>query len=127
MSRSSRSRGARQRSKNVRKASQRRNLQARPQQPIPDNTTVRTTVATVAAWSGVALGLVDVYPSLFPWRTSSDQVLGVVICVLIAALGARLSQLSTKNRLDLLIVFIIVTLLLVIGMDAMTISTTAGS
>jgi len=57
----------------------------------------------------------------------SDQVLGVVICVLIAALGARLSQLSTKNRLDLLIVFIIVTLLLVIGMDAMTISTTAGS
>jgi len=83
--------------------------------------------AAVAGWLGLTLGLVDVYPSLFPWQSETDRILGILICLLVAGLGARMAYLIGKNTLDWPIALITITLLIAIGLDAMISSSAAFS
>ena len=61
-------------------------------------------VTNGCSWCGLALGLINIYATLYPWTTLSDRAVGVLLCVLVAAIGARITVLALRVQLDWLLV-----------------------
>jgi hypothetical protein len=79
----------------------------------------------VGGWIGVTVGLLNVYPTLYPWISTVDKALGILICVLISAVGARVVHASGEGTCDLILTILILALLLIIAFAA--IPPTAGA
>jgi hypothetical protein len=65
-------------------------------------------VAGLAGWAGLALGLLNVYPTLYPWGTVADKVIGIVVCVLITSIAARTAFLAARSELDWVLIGLVV-------------------
>ncbi|MET7392439.1 hypothetical protein ABZS66_02960 [Dactylosporangium sp. NPDC005572] len=72
----------------------------------------------MTGWAGLFLALLGAYPSLFPWSTAADRGIGVMLCLLLAGLAARMSVLALQARLDWALSAIIVALVLVLAVVA---------
>jgi hypothetical protein len=72
-------------------------------------------VAAVTAWVGVALGLMNIYPMVYPWTTAADKILGFTACLVVSALGVRMAHLAGSARLDLVLAVLVVMSVLLIA------------
>jgi hypothetical protein len=77
----------------------------RVRHPIP--------AAHIGGWVGLGLGLVNVYPTLFPWVTAADKGVGVLVCLLVTAVVARTSVLAARSALDWPLVLLVSVLILI--------------
>jgi hypothetical protein len=92
-----------------------------PREPVPQGpagTPGAAAVPAVAAWIGITLALVNVYPDLFPWQVAHERILGVITCALVAAFAARVSQLAATGRLDARLALIGAAVIVVISLQA---------
>jgi hypothetical protein len=69
--------------------------------------------AHVGGWAGLGLGLVNVYPTLFPWTSPADKGVGVLVCLLITAVVARMAVLAGRSQLDWPLVALVAVLILI--------------
>jgi hypothetical protein len=67
-------------------------------------------------WLGLSLGLLNIYPSLFPWKAAGDRLTGVAICLLLAALGLRVGHLVSTHEMDGPLALILASLLTLVAL-----------
>lgn len=72
----------------------------------------------LAGLIGGWIALLNVYPMLYPWHSPADKLIGIAVCALLSALGARVLQLASGDRLDPGLVVLGVALLLLIAVAA---------
>jgi hypothetical protein len=84
-------------------------------------------VPTLAGSTGMCIALLNVYPTLYPWHSALDKLVGLAVCGLVAALGARVIHLANGAGLDPGLVVLGIALLLVIALAAIIVSTPSGT
>lgn len=90
---------------------------------------LQRSIPTMAGTAGFLLGLLNVYPTLYPWVSTADKIFGILVCALLSAVGARATHLSGRGHLDALLAALILLLLAVIALAAipLTAGATIGS
>lgn len=83
------------------------------QGPPPDRQ--RLSAGGVGGWVGLALGLINVYPTLFPWSTSVNKGVGILLCVLCTATVARSAVLFSRFELDWILVVLVGAIIVVLA------------
>jgi hypothetical protein len=83
-------------------------------------------VPGVAGWAGITMGLLNVYPVLYPWSTSADRLVGILICVLVSAVTVRAARLALRRALDPMLALVMVLLLITLALAAVPLTANAS-
>jgi hypothetical protein len=74
----------------------------------------RSFIISVGGWIGLAIGLINIYPTLLPWYTPLDKAAGIAGCALVTAIAARASVLFSRFQLDWILVALVAALVLML-------------